>query len=305
MPTSLLPFILCCFRATALLLAFFLLPPTAQAREKLTIGLIPELNVFAQMQRYQPLAAALSRELDMEVELTMMSRYGNIIDRLRNQQLDAAFLGSLTAALAIVQLDIEPLARPVVQDGSGTNRGQLFVRKDSGIRTAADLRGKVMAFVDPASTAGYLFPLAWLKENGADDYRTLFKEYFFAGSHDAAIDAVLKKQADIGATKDIVLNYYLDQNPGAREQLVVLASSPPVPTNALCIMRRVSKETRAKIKACLLALDATQAGREVLKPLRATRFAAATADDYRPVMDMAREAGIDLVNMKNYSAEDH
>lgn len=39
-----------------------------------------------------------------------------------------------------------------------------MVRKDSGIAGVAGMRGKRMAFVDRAATAGYVFPPAWLRE---------------------------------------------------------------------------------------------------------------------------------------------
>ncbi len=186
------------------------------AEEQITIGLLPEMNVFAQIKRYQPLADFLGRELGVKVELTMLSRYGNIIQRLRENRVNAAFLGSFTGALAISQLGIEPLARPVNLDGTSTYFGHIFVRKDSDIKTAQDMRGKTMAFVERATTAGYVFPLAWLNENGIGNHRKFFREYFFAGSHDATIDAVLKRQADIGCAKNTIFDYYMTRNPGAR-----------------------------------------------------------------------------------------
>ena len=176
------------------LLAFVLslAPFTAQAKEKLTIGLLPEMNVFAQMQRFQPLADYLSKEIGMEVQLSMLSRYGNIIERLQAQEIDAAFLGSFTGALAISQLHVIPVARPVNLDNTSTYHGHIFTRKDSKINKVSDMKGKTMAFVERATTAGYVFPLAWLKKNGVEDHTVFFKEYFFAGSHDAAIDAVFQ-----------------------------------------------------------------------------------------------------------------
>jgi phosphonate transport system substrate-binding protein len=266
----------------------------AQAREKLTIGLLPEMNVFTQMQRYRPLADYLGRKLNIDVQLTMLSRYGNIIERLRENRIDAAFLGSFTGALAISQLNVEPLARPINLDGTSTYHGLLFVRKDSGIKNVPDMRNKTIALVERATTAGYIFPLAYFKRNGVEEYDTYLKEYFFAGSHDATIDAVYKKKADIGAAKNTIYDYYMSINPQVAEEIKILARSSPVPSNGLCVLPSVSKKMRTQLRETLLALDAGAEGREVLKKLRAIKFVPTARQDYEPVMDLAEDAGIDL-----------
>jgi thioredoxin reductase len=49
------------------------------------------------------------------------------------------------------------------------NAEVIIARRDSGVRTVGDLHRKTFAFVDPATTAGFLFPAAFLKENGVPD----------------------------------------------------------------------------------------------------------------------------------------
>jgi phosphonate transport system substrate-binding protein len=94
------------------------------------------------------------------VRLATLIRYGNIIENFTAARLDGAFFGSFTGTLAIQRLNVEPIARPLWVDGKSTYHGHIFVRKDSGIRTVEDMRGKRMAFVERATTAGYIFPLA-------------------------------------------------------------------------------------------------------------------------------------------------
>lgn len=294
MPHDQTPFAPACIFALAVASLFTLLSFPAQAREKISIGLVPEMNVFAQMQRFQPLADYLSRETGIEVQLTMLNSYGNIIESLRTAEIDAAFLGSLTGALAISQLDAIPVARPVNLDNTSTYHGHIFTRKDSNVTTIDDMHGKTMVFVDRATTAGYVFPLAWLKKEGVTDYAAFFKEYFFAGSHDAVIDAVLNGKADIGAAKNTIYEQFLADNPRAREELIIIASSAPVPSNGLCVMPRLHQETIAQLQAALLRLDQSPAGREVLNRLQAVKFVKTNAADYEPVVDMAREAEINL-----------
>lgn len=282
--------------ASALLFLIIVLPTSSFCQDSLTIGLIPEMNVFKQKQRFQPLADYLSEKLKIQVKITMLSRYGNIIKRLSDANVDAAFLGSFTGALAISQLGVEPLARPVNLDGTSTYHGHIFVRRDSGIKTVADMKGKTMAFVEKATTAGYIFPLAYFRRNNVNDYQQYFKEYFFTGSHDAAVDAVLKGQAEVGAAKNTIFNFYMETNPAAREQILILASSPKVPSNGLCVLPTMNTELKTRLKEILLGLDKDHQRADVLKKLRALRFVETGRDDYRPVMDLTTDAGISLKN---------
>lgn len=264
------------------------------AGEPITIGLVPEMNIFGQMQRFQPLAEYLGRETGLDIQLVMLSRYANVLEQLRSGEIDAAFLGSLTAAVAIYRLGAVPLARPVNLDNTSTYHGLIFTRKDSGIHGVEDMHGKIMVFVEPATTAGYIFPLAWFRQNGIKDYQTLLKDFYFAGSHDAAIDAVLEGKADIGAAKNTIYNLYLAESPGARKNLVVIASSHPVPSNGLCVMPTISRTDWAKLQTALFKLDQTPQGKQVLQHLHAFRFVKTEPADYQPVLDMAAAAGITL-----------
>jgi phosphonate transport system substrate-binding protein len=208
--------------------------------------------------------------------------------------MDGAFFGSFTGALAIERLGVVPLARPVNLDGSSTYHGHLFVRKDSGIRTWEDMRGKRMAFVDRATTAGYVFPLAWLKGQGIRDYERFFSEAYFTGSHDAAIDAVLERKADVGAAKHSVYDRVRKENVRVETELVILGESPSVPSNGLCVRRSMEPDLKEAFRRALLELDRDPEGAKVLTQFGALRFIETTAEDYQPVTELARKAGIDL-----------
>jgi phosphonate transport system substrate-binding protein len=276
-------------------IVFFSLPPEAGAREEnLVIGLLPEMNVFKQRQRFEPLAAYLSEQMGIEVKLTILSSYGQIIEKIATGEVDGAFLGSFTAALAISQLGAVPLARPINMDGTSTYYGQIFIRKDNSIKTVADMKGKSLALVERATTAGYIFPLAWLKRQGIDDFSTYFSEYFFTGSHDAAIDAVLNNKADVGSAKNTIYERMRKSNPRIDNELFILASSPRVPSNGLCIGANLAPQFIEQLKDLLLNLHNDQKGVEVLKKLGAKRFVETGLEDYRPVFDMAKEAGLEL-----------
>lgn len=260
----------------------------------LLIGLIPEMNIFKQKKRFQLLGEYLSVKSGAEVRFTVLSRYGNILDRFTSEKMDGAFFGSFTGALAIRKLNVVPLARPVNLDGTSSYRGYLFVRKESGIRTVADMKGKRMAFVEKATTAGYIFPLAYLREHGIGDLTGFFSEVLFTGSHDSAINAVLNGKADIGAAKHSIYDRVRKEDPRVDRDLVIIATSPWVPSNGLCVRRDLDPALRDRIKAALLSLHADPDGRKVLERFGAIRFTETTTGDYQPVFGLAERAGIDI-----------
>ncbi|MCH7650610.1 MAG: PhnD/SsuA/transferrin family substrate-binding protein, partial [Nitrospinae bacterium] len=67
-------------------------------------------------------------------------------------------------------------------------RTRIFVRKDSGLKTLADLKGKTIAFTDPISSSGYLYPLDLFKSEGLlhGPPEKYFKRIYFAGGDEQA-----------------------------------------------------------------------------------------------------------------------
>ena len=274
-------------------LMFFMLSGVSYADE-LTIGLIPEQNVFKQMDRYEPIGRYLEKKVGLKIRFIILSRYGNIINSFAEENMDGAFWGSFTGALAIKQLGVEPIARPEWPDGTSTYHGYIFVRKDSGIRNVADMKGKSIAFVERATTAGYVFPLAYLKENGVDDIDTYFKEYYFAGSHDSAVHEVYSGKADIGCAKNTIFNLLADNDPNIKNELLILARSPVVPSNGLGLRKDLDPAIKRKLQDALLNMDKNPEGKKALELYGAARFIVTSKDDYAPVFDSAAKAGIDM-----------
>ncbi|MDA8082388.1 MAG: phosphate/phosphite/phosphonate ABC transporter substrate-binding protein [Nitrospiraceae bacterium] len=268
-----------------------------QPQKEILIGLIPEMNVFKQQERFLPLTQYLSKKTGVKINITILSRYGNIIERFTSQKMDGAFFGSFTGALAIEKLGVEPLARPVNLDGGSTYHGYLFVRKDSGITGVPQMRGKKMAFVEKATTAGFIFPVAYLKQHGVNDYRSFFKEFYFSGSHDASIYAVLEKKADIGAAKHSIYDRVRKADPRIEKELVILAESAKVPSNGLCVRRGLDKTLKENLRDALLNIDKDPEGKEVLAKFGALKFIETTKADYAVVSRLAHDAGI---NMRTY-----
>lgn len=279
-----------------------LLPGFAQSQghkegggeKALLIGLIPEQNIFKQIERYTPVAEYLSKKIGVPVRLKILARYGNIIDHFSYSAMDGAFFGSFTYTLAHLRLGVEVLARPEALDGSSTYHGLIFVRKDSGIRNVKGMKGKRLAFVDKATTAGFLFPLAYLMRNGVSDYKTYFKEIYFAGTHEAAIQDVLNGKADIGSAKNTVFERMVQSDKTISKELVVLAKSANVPENALAVRRDLDTAMKRALLDALLNMGDSKGGQTILLNFGAKKFIPTTDKEYWPIIQYAREINLDL-----------
>lgn len=274
-------------------------PPVAVIKSapetEILIGLIPEQQIFEQIARYTPLADYITAKTGIRIRLKVLSRYGNIIDNFVSSGLDGAIFGSFTYTLAHAKLGIEVIARPENRDGVSTYQGLLFVRKDSGIRDIKGMAKKRFVFVDKATTAGFLTALYYFKKNGVQDYRSYFRETYFAGTHMDAIRDVFTRKADIGVAKDSIFERLARENADIAKELQILETFPAVPENGLALRKGLSDDTKKGIKQVLLTMHNDPEGREILLRFGASRFIETTDKDYEPVVRFSKEAGINLL----------
>src|SRR5262249_42302816 len=147
---------------------------------------------------------------------------------------------------------IRIIAQSIIE-GSATYRGIIVTRKDSGIKSISDLKGMKFAFVDPKSASGYIYPRAMLIEKGIDP-KTFFGGTIFAGSHDKVIAAVLDGRADGGAIYDGALG--VAKRSGINiDNLATLASSEPIPHDAIAVRIGLDNNLVNAIQAALINLD--------------------------------------------------
>jgi phosphate/phosphite/phosphonate ABC transporter binding protein len=151
------------------------------------------------------------------------------------------------------------------------------VKKGSGIRSLADIKGRSFTFVEPASTSGHLVPKTELIKAGLapdKDVRTMF-----AGSHPGALIALWNGKADASATAETILSRiaasqqieycgFPDHQIGRPRskadikavfdacpdgKLVAIHYSDPIPGTPLALRGDLPANLKAIIKASLLS----------------------------------------------------
>lgn len=263
----------------------------------LTIALIPEKNECDQRRRYRHISSYLADKLSIRVRLKLVP-YDQMATILASGEAQAGFFGSLGYVITHKNSGLIPLARPVWQDGTSTYAGLIIVRKDANIKAVADMKNKKLVFVSKSTSAGYVFPNAYLLQSGVSDVERYFSSVVYSGSHEGAAWAVYSREADVGAVKNHIFNELKNDNPSFAEEMMVLTKSRDVPSNSFAISPHVDPKLRAKIQKLLLNMHLDPKGREQLAKFGAQKFIVTTDNHFQPCFEMLKNAGIDLATQK-------
>jgi phosphonate transport system substrate-binding protein len=170
---------------------------------------------------------------------------------------------------------------------------QIITLKTSGIKTIDDLKGRNFAFVDPASTSGYAFPLAGLLKAGIEPKRD-FKNVIFTGAHDANAVAVANGKVDAATIADRIFDAAVAKGHVKAEQIHVVWRSAPIPESPMVWRKDLPDDLKKKVKAAFLGVkDLNWSDQGKLNGFRETSDSA-----YDVVRETAKLANIDLKKQK-------
>ena len=270
------------------------MPHIARAQSVVRVGLIPSEDSRAMLASSQQLLDALEKNLGMKVQGFVAADYNGVIEAMRSNHVEVAYLGPFSYVLGTTVADIEAFATAETSKSGRTfYRSQIITRSDSGIKEIGDLKGKTFAFVDPSSTSGHLFPKAGLIKLGIDPDK-FFGRVLFTGSHDANALAVANKRVDAATIADRILDAAVQKNLVKRDDIHVVWSSDAIPESPTCWRKNLSAELKTKIKAAFLDIrDITWADQGKLNRFVETNDAA-----YDVIRDTAKALNLDLKKMK-------
>ena len=178
-------------------------PLSAQEIKEFNIGILGGENAQDRMTSNECYRAKIEAALGVPVKVFTPADYDGVIQGLLGGTLDMAWLGASSYA-KIYLTDpeaVEPVLVKQNEDGSIGYYSIGFARKDSGITSLADLKGKSFGFGDPNSTSGYLIPNIEITAAG---YSMKPGEFFgdikFTGGHEQTIVAVANGDVEAGVT---------------------------------------------------------------------------------------------------------
>ena len=224
-------------QATFLATTALVQPALAQDVTEFRIGILGGENAQDRLNNHECLKTYTEEALGVPVKLFAPADYDGVIQGLLGGTLDMAWLGA--SGYAKIYLDdpeaVTPVLVKVNVDGSIGYHSIGFARKDSGITSLEDMKGKKFGFGDPNSTSGYLIPSIEIPqqtgatmENG--DY---FGEVVFTGGHEQTIVAVNNGAVDAGL---------VDMN-----DLVEIWRSKEIPEGPVVLRTALPEEVKVKM----------------------------------------------------------
>jgi phosphonate transport system substrate-binding protein len=263
------------------------------AEPTLTIAFTPSRDPTALQEAGNAFAQVLTRLSGVPVRAQVASDYAGVIEAVRSRRVDLAFVHPVGYVLANREAGCQILVRDVWQ-GKTAYTARFYVKKSSGIDSVEALRGKTIAFVDPASSSGYIYPMVLLIKRGlvkGRDPKTFFKDALFAGTHEAALQSVLRGRVDAAATFDKAPELHLKDR-AQIAQLTFVGETPEIPEAGICVRPGVSPDTVAKVKRALLAIKAPEHAAVLKQIYDIDGFIEAADADYQPVRDAMALMGL-------------
>ena len=232
---------------------------------------VPSLEAGKVVSSGEAIANYLENETKLHFKVAVPTSYAAVIEALGTYQADVAWLPTYAYILAKQKYDAQ-VRLMTVRNGLTKYRGQFVARSDSNIDSLQDIEGKVIAYTDAASTSGYIYPSAILKQRGITP-----KDYFFAGGHPQAILAVYSGRADVGCSywsppdargkpmdaREKLLETY----PDVFEKVKIVDYTDWIPNDTVTFRKDLPPELEGIIVQTLYRYAQSEEGKKVLKAL--------------------------------------
>ncbi len=224
---------------------------------------------------YQPLVDHLNRQLTGDRIVLEASRdYQAFEQKFRGRE-PAFLLPNPWQTLQAIKVGYHVIA---IAGDADDFRGLFIIRKDSGIKQPADLKGKVVSYPSPTALAAAIMPQYFLHTRGIDIGRDIQNVY--VGSQESSIMNVYLGKSAAGATWPPPWRLFQKDYPAEAAQLEVVWQTPPLINNSVMVRDDVPENVREQVRRTLLELAQTAQGRAILDGMQTARFHAADDASY-------------------------
>ncbi len=264
-------------------------------KNPLKFYLVPAQDILTLTETGKKLQAYLEKEMGISVVVEIPANYIAVVEAFGSKRADAAVLNTFGYILANQKYGAMAKLK-LINRGRDEYYGQIIAHKN-GPKSIKELDGKKFAFVDPASTSGYLLPVRLFQQE-----KVKIKEHIFSGRHDTVVAAVYQRKVDGGATfytppdedgtpKDArwILR---TQYPDVYDKVRILQLTGPIPNDPLTIRKDLPEELKNKLANALKKYIQTEEGKHVMYEMyHITGFKDASDKDYDVVRGYLKDLG--------------
>ncbi|MGB3067232.1 MAG: phosphonate ABC transporter substrate-binding protein [Ottowia sp.] len=277
-------------KKTILAVAMGLSMATAWAQD-INFGLISTESSQNLKSDWQPLLDDLAKQTGLKVKAFFASDYAGIIEGMRFNKVQMAWLGNKSAVEAVDRANGEVFAQMVNADGTQGYYSHLVVNKDSPIRSVEDVlkNGKSLSFGngDPNSTSGFLVPGFYVFAQNKVDPKSLFKVVRNA-NHEANALAVANKQVDVATCNSEAMTKIEERLPEKFKDIRIIWTSPLIPLDPMVMSKGLPEATKEKLKNFFYNYAKTDQREKdiVYKISKLSGFKASTNDQLIPIRQL-------------------
>ncbi len=276
------------FGGFSILLFGFLLSPACCASENgpLVMGIFPRRNFQETVQCFTPMARYLAERLGRDVRLDVATDFESFWEGVKTQRYDIVHYNQYHYVKSHKQFGYVVIAKNE-EFGVSTIAGAISVRKNSGIRSPRDLKGKIIVFGgDRTAMQSYIVASYLLRKAGLG--KSDYVEKFAKNPPNAHL-AVYFGQADAAGVGDHVGELPIVNKRIDTSEMTFVAIGEPLAHLPWAVKASVETEMRDRIQDALLDLNDTLKGRQILKQARLTGLVVAVDGDYDPHRRIIRE----------------
>lgn len=240
---------------------------------------------------WMPLIEDMEKQTGLKVKTFFASDYAGIIEGMRFNKVQLAWMGNKSAMEAVDRSNGEVFAQMVNADGSQGYYSHLIVHKDSPLNNLNDMfnNSKNLSFGngDPNSTSGFLVPSFYVFAQNKVDPKTSFKVVRNA-NHETNALAVANKQVDVATNNSENLEKFKERQPEKNKEIKVIWTSPLIPLDPLVMSKNLPEATKAKIKTFFYNYAKTDPREKeiVLKINKLSGFKASTNEQLKPIRQL-------------------
>ncbi len=249
--------------------------PRGEGVHEYHVAIHPLHNPTRLSQAYQPLLSYLSQHLShCQFTLEASRDYSAFEQKVADRTPDL-ILPNPWQALQAMRRGYHVIA--MAGDPSDF-KGLWIVRKDGGIRSPTDLRGKTLCYPSPTALAACIMPQYFLHQHGINVGVDVSNMY--VGSQESSIMNVFLGTAAAGATWPPPWRAFQRDHPEEAGALQVIWETGSLINNAVMVRDDVPATIRDSVKTMLIHLHDSTEGRAILSGMETARFHDASDDSY-------------------------
>jgi phosphonate transport system substrate-binding protein len=256
---------------------------------------IPSVDVKVIEDSSKKMKDFLEKNTPYKFDVQIPASFIAVVEAFGTKRADVSAMNTFGYVLAHDKYGAEARIT-VIRHGLPTYQAQFIAKADGPIKKLEDLAGKKIAFVDPASTSGYLLPLKVLKDKKIET-----KESVFAMRHDSVVSMVYQGQVDAGATfysppfegkiqdaRRLVLTQY----PDVEKKIKIVELTEPIPNDPIVFRKDMPEEMKKNLVDAFMKFIQTPDGKDAFdKIYGVTELKTATDADYESVRVMLKTLG--------------